>query len=518
LVNFLSLLLIVYGISRDYNVAHFGGPLPEAIVLLLAFYVLFLNEMYQVSLIGLKDFDLQQLERFPYTKRVRDVVFDEATNMNHLPRIFLGQSFMVVSSTFIISQLTTFAYFPSVDGLPEWMLNAFVRSGLPGVVLTVNMIQLLPSVLAQKHPAASVNSAFGVLTAVRAALFIEHIGIVHATWLIVWIFEHIYFAEKVDKSKLETQKALLEDGRRERNLCNSGLSYTIKLAASGMLWVLCLGFVLYNLVGGRSEAHLHPIAATLLLLLAYVVIFYCEGLKVAIVSSGSTSMKQLQLEGYPIQVLRLVRPPTDEFKLDLETFSNVHTDDGEEIDTMKSSIKCTIPNKRDDRNSFSGTDTQDSEDNAEPPNLIPNFLLGRQLIVVLTNFFVANLTLFAGYESNPLWYFLLVVLNLPGMLLTMQLCQLAPQVLASGQSKKMLRLPLGSLLIRLALAVEKLGITECAFVVIRLIEGAGLCRPPLPKRVAESEMEPVAGLGDGKDASGGPYYESTEYNSPPRRV
>lgn len=109
----------------------------------------------------------------------------------------LGQSFLVVLSTFMISQLTTFVDFPldawrgngqnqgqgqgqgqgdgygqnyGQDGTDSaaagagegadagaggtdfvgFLITALGRSGLSGVILTVNMAQLLPSIIAQK--------------------------------------------------------------------------------------------------------------------------------------------------------------------------------------------------------------------------------------------------------------------------------------------------------------------------------------------------------------------------------
>jgi hypothetical protein len=60
---------------------------------------------------------------------------------------------------------------------------------------------------------------------------------------------------------------------------------------------------------------------------------------------------------------------------------------------------------------------------------ITRFLLGRQLIVVPLGFLMATITLFEGYGNLPSgWYFLLVGLGLPGMIVTMQVAQLAPQV------------------------------------------------------------------------------------------
>jgi hypothetical protein len=60
---------------------------------------------------------------------------------------------------------------------------------------------------------------------------------------------------------------------------------------------------------------------------------------------------------------------------------------------------------------------------------IARFLLGRQLICVPMGFLIATITLFEAYENlYPALYFILVGLGIPGMLVTMQVAQLAPQV------------------------------------------------------------------------------------------
>lgn len=86
---------------------------------------------------------------------------------------------------------------------------------------------------------------------------------------------------------------------------------------------------------------------------------------------------------------------------------------------------------------------------------------------------MASITLFQApqYDQmNPTLSFLLVGFGLPGMLVMMQLAQLAPQVLASRHTKQFLDIPGGRGLVALALGIELLGITECANAVKLLVE------------------------------------------------
>jgi hypothetical protein len=125
----------------------------------------------------------QDLEKFPHARKIRKVMFEEGGDK--LPRLFLGQSFLVVLSTFLISQLTTFTHFPPVRNLPEGLVSFVARSGFSGVVFTVNISQLLPSLIAQKYPAEFLNVMPLVLPVIRLALFIETIGIVQVLNYIV---------------------------------------------------------------------------------------------------------------------------------------------------------------------------------------------------------------------------------------------------------------------------------------------------------------------------------------------
>ena len=64
------------------------------------------------------------------------------------------------------------------------------------------------------------------------------------------------------------------------------------------------------------------------------------------------------------------------------------------------------------------------------------------------------------YDSSamdPTLSFLLVGLGLPGMLVMMQLAQLAPQVLASRHTKQFFNIPFAALLVGLALLIELFG-------------------------------------------------------------
>ena len=101
----LSRYIIVVGIIEDNNVADFGGPGIELILFFAFGYLLFLNEGYQVALLGIKNDKIHAYTSSPKVYKIFQLMFEDKDEM---PRLFLGQSFQVVLSTFVISQLTTF--------------------------------------------------------------------------------------------------------------------------------------------------------------------------------------------------------------------------------------------------------------------------------------------------------------------------------------------------------------------------------------------------------------------------
>jgi hypothetical protein len=74
--------------------------------------------------------------------------------------------------------------------------------------------------------------------------------------------------------------------------------------------------------------------------------------------------------------------------------------------------------------------------------------------------------------SNTL-FFAIVGLGLPAMIVTTQLAQLSPQVLSSKYPNLFLNLPGSSIAVDIALVLERLGLSKCAFVLRSLIEQIG---------------------------------------------
>ena len=79
---------------------------------------------------------------------------------------------------------------------------------------------------------------------------------------------------------------------------NTTTTTNVKATVSATLTLASAIFILYNLFAGYSALPLHPALLLFLVLAIYVVVFYCEGLKIAIVSSSHLSREQVIEMGY----------------------------------------------------------------------------------------------------------------------------------------------------------------------------------------------------------------------------
>jgi hypothetical protein len=112
---------------------------------------------------------------------------------------------------------------------------------------------------------------------------------------------------------------------------------------------------------------------------------------------------------------------------------------------------------------------------------VKKFLLGRQLTVVPLGFFIASLTHFIGlneYQMPYGLYFILVTAGLPGVMILLQVAQLTPQLLAEENNIAFINLPGSYVLAKWALFVESFGIVNVTWLIYYALDKT-LCRRPL---------------------------------------
>ena len=518
-----SVVVIAVGVYRGYSMAS-GSVTSHAPILAAAWMMLFISEGYQVAVLRIQDLDLRHdiIDKgFSRAAAVHQLIFpphrdrrspEPATEKSAMRRLLIGQSFFVVLCSFTIAQITTFNTFPAVPHLNSWMLALLFQSGLPGVFITVTLTQLLPSILGKKYPLRFLDMP-GVLLAVRLALAVESLGVVQLLFPFVRALEKCCCSSAstvtgvtdsttthssqtaiqmqmhaTDTATNELRGALSEPqyspiaraaqgegGELGDDACDrSAVTFTssssstaewtppplltanrslscydrgvlmcdaIKLLVSVTMSAFSLFFIVFALLHSYSSFAAPVPVQILLLLLALSVIFYCEGLKIAIIKI--TARKPASSTVVPLSCQGVASAAVD-------------------------------------RPTCDGTQGAVSEDRAlvgidrliQGQGSVERFMLGRQLIVVPLGFLVAQITHFGRTPvwSDPVLYFVVVIVGLPGILTLLQFAQLTPQLLAEAHSEVFLQLPGGFLLVSCALAVEQLGITQITTVAVAAME------------------------------------------------
>jgi hypothetical protein len=170
---------------NNWNVAELGPPFLEFIALGASLLLLSINEGYQVAIISCRHFGPEKMKDWPRARSIRQLIFSPTGEYDRLPRLFLGQSFMVVFCTYMISSLTVF------DHWPDGAFKLLCRSGIPGILVCVNLAQLWPSLWAAKNPREYLTSAPAVSPIVSGALWIESLGLLHFTFVFVAFLEYL---------------------------------------------------------------------------------------------------------------------------------------------------------------------------------------------------------------------------------------------------------------------------------------------------------------------------------------
>ena len=97
-ISFMGVILC--GIIKDANAATFGGPILELVTLFSVWLLLAANEGFQVAVLQLDSLDTTLFVKATMTKKL--LFGDGETKENKIKKLLIGQSFLVVFSTFII--------------------------------------------------------------------------------------------------------------------------------------------------------------------------------------------------------------------------------------------------------------------------------------------------------------------------------------------------------------------------------------------------------------------------------
>lgn len=389
-----SLLIVICGLALDSNIADMGGPASECALLFLSLLLLAMNEGFQVGLMSTQHQSSDDIRQLGYSRAAKTHALVFEKGQERLKRLFIGQSFMVVTCSFLLAQLTTFpsltsrvllyqlslsetSYTSSDASVGDTLFYVLVQSGLPGVVITVTFAQLLPSIFAKQYPESFLN-ILGIHSVIRVALWIEAIGIVKFVFVIFSAlklcllsgvggksesgflqdssYHKCFMGNDTDDEERGGEGAMLEYEHEEGSEvgeevkdkqsggCAQACTTGILIFLSFCLTVFSVLFLGYGISHGLSSVghSLPPVVHFLVLGLVLVVVFYCEGLKIAIVSTAHLDHVAVLAKGgsqRAVRVHQLLHPPAvDEARTAVESTEDGHStapDPDQRVDHVK---------------------------------------------------------------------------------------------------------------------------------------------------------------------------------------
>jgi hypothetical protein len=193
-----ALFIVKYGISHGYSVL----AAPVAVLYIIFFgalTLLFYLEGLMICIVATQYWDPKEFKTsHPYAYQIHLLVNRPDT----VKRFIVGRQFFTLITNFLLAQVSVFPAFPS-NGYNPIIFFIVVRSGLVGVLITLAFAQLLPELLAARHPLSFMNF-YGSISIVRMSLAMERLGVGHCAWFVYfvtrgWFFKN--FASDVDPEK-----------------------------------------------------------------------------------------------------------------------------------------------------------------------------------------------------------------------------------------------------------------------------------------------------------------------------
>lgn len=253
---------------------------------------------------------------------------------------------------------------------------------------------------------------------IKFALFIESTGIFQFVYLYINVLKIYHREEKsqeIIESSNETKFAtntILATNYLDHQFSFQQVVNMVKYSGSTFVTLLALGFLIFGISMGYGSVNAPNFVQIILFIGGLLLIFYCEGLKVALLASQNISASTCR---------ELSFHRASKTKHLLESM----------------------------------------------PELMKRFLLGRQLIVVPVSFLIAQITNFSKFPSNifnDFFYGLFVDVGLPGILVVMIFAQLSGQILGECRRLSFLDMRGCYCLTRVAIELESLGITTFAWI------------------------------------------------------
>jgi hypothetical protein len=339
-------------------------------------------------------------------------------------KFLVGRQFFVIFVVFLIAQLTTFPKMPdNFAGLGAKAVAVLAKTGLPGVALVLTFGQLISQLFVEEFTLQFVNMP-GNEVVIRLCLATEWCGVCHWSWLLYHV-SNKFACSKVVRAKheMDAEEAAAADGAMSPTARIRGPNYDNGLEDQNSmfdlfryLWssaisIFSVVVVCYGISQHVYLLHVPPIAAFIIAFTMLSVLFYLEGLMIAIAATQYWDPEQFR-EVYPraYAVHRLI--------------------------------------------------------NQEGGDGVKRFIIGRQFFTVLTGFLLAEIFTFYYWDAgsyDPTLFYVLVKSGLVGVLIVLSFGQLNPELLAAEYPLRFMNLRGSYTVCWFSMVFDALGVGHCGW-------------------------------------------------------
>jgi len=205
----------MYGISQRYSIL--PAPIPVLYILFFGMLsLLFYLEGLMICIVATQYWNPEDFKAtHPRAYQLHKIVNAPDT----VKKFIVGRQFFTLVTNFILAQVCVFPLWPS-EGYNPVLFFILIRSGLVGVMIILAFAQLLPELLAARHPLAFMNF-YGSTAIVQMSLFIDAIGVGHCACSfssLLVVFAALSFWRRKLTTSLRLDRELIVNPSLQRRL------------------------------------------------------------------------------------------------------------------------------------------------------------------------------------------------------------------------------------------------------------------------------------------------------------
>jgi hypothetical protein len=201
-----SFTIILYGFYKEHTIL----PLNSFLLVFLFLFTLcciFYLEGLQVAILSLPTLSSTVVQSqhpnllpiyalFSTSQNSRNTV-DNISSILDVKRFLMGRQFLVVLAMFTMAYMTTYHEYSlpakmSIHKHAKSCLDWYIASGLSGILVTLNTVQMPSQMLAKQNPVKFLSLPC-VYYIIQLCIFCEQLGICHFGWVLFYICRYICF-------------------------------------------------------------------------------------------------------------------------------------------------------------------------------------------------------------------------------------------------------------------------------------------------------------------------------------